>query len=386
MPLFKKKTKIEKPGEDAEKIHTEPDEKTSLQTPSKVKIKRRKKIGFKHKTDKKVENKKPIDEENFPEQDKLDEDITPIKEETKSIINEKIEEKKPFTSKKKKTIIKKDMKDKPVFLEDTGEKLGTVYDTIYDKENNLVGYKIKDDKSEAILSFPLDQFDFNKDGLIFVPSWYNNSLKIIEKLEFKDKISPDLTALLSEDAVSNEELYEIFVKHDDEMVEYIDQAKSLGEMLSNRLKVLEKQRIALKDELMDLTEKRLIKDIDRRQFSEDVMAHRRKVNVLDINIRKCKDLLNRLENTSFGVLGKNNLLNKNIVAVSTDKKIENNMLKKLIDNDTKPKVTQESIQKEPKLDIYKDKYFTLKNQYQQLEEEYQELKLAVDKLINKEEI
>jgi len=382
MPLFKRKTKNQKNSR-GEKKHLDLERKTALQTPPKEKVvKKRKKIGFKHKkVDKKIEIN--VEEQNLPEQNYSDEDILDIEEETKPIISQSIEDKKHITSKKKKNFIKKDMKDKPVFLEDTGERLGTVFDTIYDGESNLIGYKIKDGKSEAVLSFPAEQFDFNKDGLIFVPSWYNSSLKVIEKLEFKDKISPDFTALLSEDTVSNEELYEIFVKHDDEMVEYIDQAKSLREMLTNRLKVLEKQRISLKDELMDLTEKRLIKDIDRRQFSEDVMAHRRKVNVLDINIRKCKDLLNRLEKTSFGVLGKNNLIEEKIVKIDKDNKTGKKFLKKLIDSETKANTNQENYQNEGKIDIYKNKYFTLKNQYQQLEEEYQELKSAVDKLMNK---
>jgi len=147
------------------------------------------------------------------------------------------------------------LKNKPVYLEDTGEKLGFVFDTIYDKDKNIVGFKIKDEKSDAVLSFPLEQFDYTNEGVIFIPGWYTNSVKIIEKLEFKDKISPELTALISDDEVSNEELYDIFVKHDDEMVNYIDDAKSLRELLTNRLGVLERQRLALKDDLMDLTEK-----------------------------------------------------------------------------------------------------------------------------------
>ena len=113
-------------------------------------------------------------------------------------------------------------------------------------------------------------------------------MKTIEKLEFKDKVSPDLTALLSDDITTNEELYEIFVKHDDKVASYIEEAQTLRELLDNRLKIVERERVTLKENLMDLTEKRLIKDIDRREFSEIVMEHRRKVNVLDINIKKCK--------------------------------------------------------------------------------------------------
>jgi hypothetical protein len=145
-------------------------------------IKKKTKVGFR------VKEKKPKDEKTQEEKisSYLDEEI----------FSEKDEEKKPFTSIKKKPIIKKDMKDKPVYLEDTGEKLGIVFDSIYDKDNNLIGYKIKDNKSDNILSFPSEQFDHNKDGLIFIPGWYTNSVKEIEKLEFKDRTEYHLISQL----------------------------------------------------------------------------------------------------------------------------------------------------------------------------------------------
>jgi len=351
MPLFKKRNKKKK------------------EKPSKnKKIKKKTKIGLRHKNNpkKNTKNIPKKEEENKVTKDVTDEvvaEITPIKKEEK----EK-DEKKQFSSKKKKNILKKDMKGQPVYLEDTGEQLGIIFDTLTDAQKNVVGYKIKDKKSDSVLSFPLDNFEETKRGFIFIPGWYTNALKIIEKLEFKDKISPDLTALLSDDAVSNEELYEIFVKHDDDMVKYIDDAKSLKGMLTNRLNVLEKQREALKDDLMDLTEKRLIKDIDRKEFSEDVMNHRRKVNILDINIKKCKDLIKRLENTSFGVLNKNNL--------TPESRNRYNMKNNLTEKISSYQNNEDS--------LFKKKYFSLKDKYDELEEDYRELKIAVDELVKKE--
>ena len=366
MALFKKKK--EKTVTPDKKVKTKSKEQIAEKKPeSKKKIR----IGFrkknKEKTIKLDKSKEEKTEEPFEED---------ISEENETALDQKEEQKTP--SKKKKPLIKKDFKGKPVFLEDTGEKLGIVYDAVVDKDNNIIGYKIKDDKSDAILSFTVDQFDYSKEGLIFVPSWYTNALKIIEKLEFKDKISPELTALLSEDVVSNEELYDIFVKYDDDMVHYIDDAKSLREMLNSRLKVLEKQRLAMKNDLMDLTERRLIKDIDRRQFSEDVMYHRRKVNILDLNIKKCKDLIKRLDNTSFGVLGKTNFTH-----VRKDSKVDRNLYEKVLREQKSPEIRDV-----PTLtnDIYKEKYLNLKAQYHRLEEDYQELKTAVDKLFSKEEL
>lgn len=364
MGFFKKKDK--KP-EDSKKNK----DISSSKTNKKLKAKKSEKKGLRKK-------EKKSSKRNNSKENTLDLEET-------EIIN-KAEEKKAFSTKKKKALIKKDMKNKPVYLEDTGEKLGTVFDTIYDKDKNIVGYKIKDGKTDAVLSFPIDQFDLTGEGLIFVPGWYTNALKTIEKLEFKDKVSPELTALLSDDTVTNDELYNIFVKHDDDMVSYIDDAKSLRGMLANRLKILEKQRVALKDDLMDLTEKRLIKDIDRREFSEDVMNHRRKVNILDLNINKCKDLIKRLDKTSFGVLGKNALLADNTNSKKPiDTKVEKNLYQMILDQNDK-KIPVSSNLQPNKQDEYKNRYFELKNQYEQLEEEYLDLKTAVDKILSKGEL
>ena len=94
-----------------------------------------------------IESKKNFENEN----DFLEEMISEEK-----IISEKTvksEKKEEWSKSKRKALIKKDMKGKTVFLEDTGEKIGTVFDAIYDGKGDLIGYKIKDNKSESILSF-----------------------------------------------------------------------------------------------------------------------------------------------------------------------------------------------------------------------------------------
>jgi len=321
-----------------------------------------------------------IKEENVSIHDELEIEQEPIKEIKKEDKKEKDEEKKDtktqWPSTKKRKLLTRDMKGKPVYLEDTGEKLGIVFDMIYDADKKLVGYKIKDHKSNSILSFPSDQFDEDKDGLIFVQNWYMNAVKTIDRLEFKERISPELTTLIGDDTISDEELYDIFVKHDDQMVNYIDEAISLKELILQRLSYLEKKRLSLKDKLMDLTEKRLIKDIDRREFSELVTEHRHKVNVLDVNIKKCKDLIKRLNKTSFGKLGKDIDLNKKSLQ-HEDKHWET--IEK-IDND-KEFVFTEEIE-----NPYKQKYNDMIEKYKILQENYNELKIAVEKLISKDEI
>jgi hypothetical protein len=322
--------------------------------------KKKTKIGIKlprFKPKKKNKQIKKLKETETKNDDFLETKEPEENKETKN--NSKIEN--IFTNNKKTEIIKKNMKGKPVFLEDTGEKLGIVYDSIYDENNKLMGYRIKDASSDAVLSFPIDQFDEDKKGLIFIPSWYTKALKTVEKLEFKDRVSPELTALLTDDEEYNKELYQVFIKHDSEMADFIDETLTLKEMLHSHLKVLERKREAIKEDLMDLTERRLIKDIDRREFAEDVMEHRRKVNILEVNISKCKNLLKRLEETSFGVLGKNLILSENIDFEETNRSI----------------FEEKKVEENP----YKEKYLNLREKFESLENQYDELKNSVEKLI-----
>lgn len=385
MPIFKKNKKL---SSKTKRECTKPDQKKG----ESKKINKMIKIGFGHKDKKAVfkpvkskvaqinkstqfkDNKKTTkDCENA---DAFLGDLSSNEEKTaEEAVKPEKREGKWSSPKKRRTIIPKDMKGKPVYLEDTGEKLGIIFDMIYDGEKNLIGYKIKDNKSDAILSFPIDQFDEDKNGLIFIPSWYSKAMKTLEKLEFKERVSPELTTLLTDDTISNEELYSIFVKHDDQMAKYIEEAVALKELLNRRVRALEKQRLTLKDDLMDLTEKRLIKDIDRRAFSEDVMEHRRKVTVLDVNIKKCKELLRRLDHTSFGMLGKH-------ISSNTEMKDSSRYRRTREDFEDDKELAYIDDMENP----YRQKYHDLKERFEQLEEEYDELKGAVGKLIAKNEI
>jgi hypothetical protein len=336
----------------------------------------RKKVNKKHKQSKEKSVNHSSDNSLPSTSDTFMDELSSIKDDLHQTPTEQDQKKeREWTSaKRKKRIIPKNLKGKPIFLEDTGEKLGIIFDLIYDGEQNLLAYKIKDDKTDAVLSFSIDQFDEGKNGLIFIPSWYTKSLKTLEKLEFKERVSPELTTLLSDDAISNEELYNIFVKHDDQMAQYIEEAVALKELINQRLNVLEKQRLALKDDLMDLTEQRLIKDLDRRSFSENVMEHRRKVNVLDVNISKCKELLQRLNKTSFGMLGAHILSN---ISVENKK-----LLKKEPVRFTEEKEQYNNKENE---EMYKEKYYEMKERFEHLQNDYEELKIAVSKLITKNE-
>jgi len=103
------------------------------------------------------------------------------------------------------------------------------------------------------------------------------------------------------------------------------------------------------------------------------MEHRRKVNVVDINIKKCKDLLDRLHHTSFGLLSTN-------IAATVEKEEHQRATHPL--EDWKNTTPRENVREDP----FKGKYFELKNRYEKLQEGYNELKIAVEKLLNKNEL
>lgn len=365
----------------------------------KISLKKKRRIGFGHKTKKQQnhvlttehippqipvtspqnEPRTTPNQENLPQQreniDLFLEDITANDEVKKEPpLNTETTQTQEWSTTKRKVFSQRDMKGKLIYLEDTGEQLGTIFDAMYDSDKNLIGYKIKDSKSETVLSFPLEQFDEDKNGLIFIPSWYTKGMKTIEKFEFNDRITPELTWLIKDNMVSTEELYSIFVKHDDKIANHIKEAVALRELLNSRLKILEKERLILKENLMDLTEKRLIKDIDRRQFSEIVMDHRRKVNIVDINIKKCKELLDRLQHTSFGLLSQS--------IASTVETEEHREPHDAAENWRKEHMPSDYTREDP----YKEKYLELKDRYEKLQEGYNELKIAVEKLLNKNEL
>ena len=191
-----------------------------------------------------------------------------------------------------------------VYLEETGERLGVVHSVIYDDKKDIVGYEIKDDKSQAMLRFPIEQFTDDKNGLILAPRWYLNATKTIAKFEFKERASPELVHLFSEN-ISAESNPDLLHAYDPEFTECIQEGKSLRALLLNQRSIYDQQRLVVNDKLMELTKKRLIDDIDRKDFSEAVMEQRKKSKLLDITSIRCAELLQRLDATVFGKISKN---------------------------------------------------------------------------------
>ncbi len=183
------------------------------------------------------------------------------------------------------------------YFEDTGEDMGIVRKVIRDKNGKAAGYEIEDIKSKKILSMSKSSFEVTERGLIFTPLWYSEAREFIEELELKTKM-PELSDILSESSLSNRELGEVAKSHP-ELNGYLKNAGLFRESLEKRLGELEEKRIEVRKKLMVLSEKRLLDEIGRREFAQAVIEARRNAHILDLNIRRCRELLIRIENIPF---------------------------------------------------------------------------------------
>ncbi|MEA2054096.1 MAG: histidine kinase dimerization/phospho-acceptor domain-containing protein [Candidatus Thermoplasmatota archaeon] len=183
------------------------------------------------------------------------------------------------------------------YFEDTGEEMGIVKKVIRDSNGKVAGYEIEDVKSKKILSMSRDSFEVTGRGLIFTPLWYSEAREFIEELEFKTKM-PGLSDIISEGNLSKRELDEV-VKANPELNKYLENADLFKKSLGKRLNDLEEKRIDVRKELMLISEKRLLDEIGRREFTQAVIGARRNAHILDLNIKRCRELLIRLESIPF---------------------------------------------------------------------------------------
>jgi len=183
------------------------------------------------------------------------------------------------------------------YFEDTGEEMGVVKKVIRDANGKVAGYEIEDVKTGKIISMSKDSFDVTGRGLVFVPLWYSEAREIIEEMELKAKM-PELGDIISEGGLSKAEIGEISCSHP-ELGRYIQNAGMIRDSLKRRLEDLENRRAEIRKKLMILSEKRLLDEIGRREFAQSVVGARRDAKIIEMNMRRCRELLIRLESIPF---------------------------------------------------------------------------------------
>ncbi|MCD6513222.1 MAG: PAS domain S-box protein [Thermoplasmata archaeon] len=183
----------------------------------------------------------------------------------------------------------------PVYFEDTGERVGVVKRIIRNEAGVVVGYEIDSDGEE--LYFPSDAFEKTKRGLIMTPLWYSEGIKLVKELELKAK-NPDIHEMLVY-GEEREKIYENVLEKYPGIRKYIEEVLLLKESLIERLNDLELKRVNLRKEMVDLSGKRLLKEIGRKEFSEKIIEARREMNIVEIGIKRCRELLLRIDAIPF---------------------------------------------------------------------------------------
>ncbi len=190
----------------------------------------------------------------------------------------------------------------PVYFEDTGEKVGIVKRVIQNSLGAIIGYEIEDEMKQR-LYFPSDAFERTRRGLIFAPLWYSEGLKLVAELEAKTKM-PDVHEFILQ-GLDRDALYERVASGHPEIRKYVSEVLSLKEALIRRMNDLEVRVIKLRKELVDLSGKRLMKEMGRREFAEHVIEARREMNITEVSITRCRELLLRIDSIPFlpGAMG-----------------------------------------------------------------------------------
>ena len=184
----------------------------------------------------------------------------------------------------------------PVYFEDTGERVGVVKKIVRNSLGEEIGYEIEDEMGKTFY-FPSDAFEKTRRGLIFAPLWYSEGLKLVAELEAKTKL-PDVHEFLLHGA-SKDEVYRAIEAKYPEVRKYVEEVLLLKEALIKRINDLETKIITLRKELVELSGKRLLKEISRKEFAEKVIEAKREINIAEIGIKRCRELLLKIDSIPF---------------------------------------------------------------------------------------
>jgi PAS domain S-box-containing protein len=188
---------------------------------------------------------------------------------------------------------------KTVFFEDTGEKIGMIQNVLTDDNKNPVGYEIKEEGSDATFQFPVENFRQTEQGLVFTPMWFSQANQLVKELEFRWKSLPELEDILLAGAVSKDKIYGILTRTHPELRKIFDQGILMRKTLLDRLEDLHIEYVSIRKNMTRVSEKRLLKQISRRDFAQEIIEARRQARILEINIKRCKTLIQRLDALPF---------------------------------------------------------------------------------------
>jgi len=193
---------------------------------------------------------------------------------------------------------------KSVFLNTDDEKLGDIIEIIHDQNNQIIGYKVKEDKSEKELHLFAEHCRQQKHNYIYKPNCFTIPSTVIEEFEACDNINPDIILLLKDNIVSKDEWEKIYIQQDDEVRKNINHPYALDKTIQSSLHILKKQYILVEDKLKELQKKKVENMISQKQYLQMTRPYHQMLEDINQNIKKYQNLTKRLTNISSKKINK----------------------------------------------------------------------------------
>jgi hypothetical protein len=188
---------------------------------------------------------------------------------------------------------KKSMVGKDAYTEEGGERIGTVAREVLSGDGGIIGYEVIDKESNTSIYLPGEQVKVTKGGLLVQPLWYTEGMKFIRKLELQESFMPELGELTKN--LTPEAFYEALSKFDPSITALVDEANKFRASLQTKLSQFESEYGNIREELVKTTSEHLIDRTERKGFTEKMLALRKRAQLLDGSIKKCKELILRLD-------------------------------------------------------------------------------------------
>jgi hypothetical protein len=183
---------------------------------------------------------------------------------------------------------------KSVFLNTDDQKLGDIIEIIRDQNNQIIGFKVKENKSEKELHLFAEHCRKQKHNYIYKPNCYPIPSTVIEDFEACDNINPDIILLLKDTIVSKDEWEKIYIQQDDELRKNINHPYVLDKTIQSILHILKKQQILVEDKLKELQRKKEKNIISQIQYLQMAHPYHQMLEDINQNIEKYQDLTKRL--------------------------------------------------------------------------------------------
>ncbi|HLF06121.1 MAG TPA: PRC-barrel domain-containing protein [Thermoplasmata archaeon] len=186
---------------------------------------------------------------------------------------------------------------KPVFLEEDGERIGVVRDVKFDDRGEAVEYLI--DIDGKVTGIPKDSVMERADGIVIEPLWFIDAKRFIRDLEVEARrLAVDSDLILKAGPMKRAEMLRLLSQKAD-VAPMIEKAAIVQKVLLDRLHMFQEEKNKIGLDLITLEQKRIMEEIDRREFLHALIDLRRKAKIAGVMIENCVVLLQKMNELPF---------------------------------------------------------------------------------------